>query len=1294
MGRVRSQRVQAVFQLPTKTVNPRSQPALTRWFWLGCVGLGLLLSSLLSGLMLSFFPVAELAVTQAPPDASSPQNASLQTVTAVVPANFPPQYIVTTDGVLTGFAIEVMNEIADLANLDVTYQVEPDWLAVQQAFAADEVDLIPNYGILPERQHQMAFTSPVETFPISIAVRHTTQEIETLDDLVNHPVAVVKTNASQFILADYNQSLRAQGMIREVAVDTPETALLRLLAGDVDAVIYPEPVLLRLARQARVEHRIKIVGEPLQEVKRAIAVQPDQPELLRRLDQAVRQFINTPQYAAIYRQWYGTPTPFWTVKRVVWVMIALLVLSLSVFIVWRDLTLERFNRQLQREIEQRHQSELQMRDSEERFRATFEQIAVGIAQVALNGQFLQVNQKFCDILNYQPDELCRLTLREITHPDDLERDQLQVQALLTNPNQQVYSAENRYLRRDGSSVWVHLTLNQVRSAAGEPKYCIAVIEDISDRKQLQEERDRFFTLPIEMLCVADTNGYFKQVNPAFHRILGYDSSELLSRPFLDLIHPDDVAKTLAEIEQLANGQKTHHFENRYRHKNGSYRWLAWTSMPEPESGYLYAVARDITEQKEYQDAIRRQVERDRLLSAVAHRIRHSLDLNQVLNTTVAEVRDFLDTDRVILYRFDANWMGSVAVESVQAGWTSIRHQQFVGDWFTTQQVSHYQQGMIQAIANVETAPLPMAYRKFLACCQTKACLVIPVLEENQQQDHLWGLLVAQHCATPRTWRNEEIEFLQQLALQVSIAIQQSELYQQVRQLNTNLEHQVRQRTQQLEQALSFEALLKRITDKVRDSLDEQQILHSAVWELAEALNVVACNTALYQLHIPDADNPGAENLNLDNPDKNSDADNLSAIAPYLIQHPVQPIQDRQDNPAAIAPYLIQHSGLDQATHIPQRPVPLSIRVLDEYLGDATLEEDHVLLPIETYPEIYQQLSDGQVFQFCTSVRDWSAEWMCIMVCPIVDNNQTIGDLLLMRPASSPFDELEVRLIRQIANQCAIAIRQARLYQAAQAQVEELEKLNQLKDDFLSTVSHELRTPMANIKMATYMLSIVLSRAPQPSRVEQYLKILKDEGNRELSLINDLLDLSRLQSNQKQPNLTTFDLGVWLSHLMPPFVERAASQQQSLQLELPTQPILLTTDAADLERIVAELLNNACKYTPAHGTITARVERIAERDQIQLTICNTGTEIAAAELRHVFDKFYRVPNNDPWKHGGTGLGLALAKQLVEYLSGTIQASSPPQQVIFTVRLPLSIAANEISDRATEPLGQPHLEEVKP
>ncbi len=124
-------------------------------------------------------------------------------------------------------------------------------------------------------------------------------------------------------------------------------------------------------------------------------------------------------------------------------------------------------------------------------------------------------------------------------------------------------------------------------------------------QKAEEERNRFFSLSPELLCIAKSDGYFKRVNPAFAEALGWSEEELLARPFLDFVHPDDHAATLAEVEkQVTAGQKVLGFVNRYRHKDGSWRWLSWKSAGAPD-GSMYAVARDITDGLRAEAAMRR-----------------------------------------------------------------------------------------------------------------------------------------------------------------------------------------------------------------------------------------------------------------------------------------------------------------------------------------------------------------------------------------------------------------------------------------------------------------------------------------------------------------------------------------------------------------------------------------------------------------------------------------------------------------------------------------------------------------
>jgi PAS domain S-box-containing protein len=427
---------------------------------------------------------------------------------------------------------------------------------------------------------------------------------------------------------------------------------------------------------------------------------------------------------------------------------------------------------------------------------------------------------------------------------------------------------------------------------------------------------------------------------------------------------------------------------------------------------------------------------------------------------------------------------------------------------------------------------------------------------------------------------------------------------QLTQLNTELDCLVQQRTSQLQQALKFEAMLKRISDKVRDSLDESQILQTAVEELGQLLEVSCCDATIY----------------------NAEQTQATICYEYTTT-------------------LRSAKGL--------------------------------VVEMADFQEHYSQLVQGHYFQFCNlgEYRETSA----ILTCPIFDDKgEVLGDLCLFKPQDTSFNELEIRLVQQVANQCAIAIRQARLYQATQAQVKELQNLNHLKDDFLNTVSHELRTPITSIKMAIHLLARTLNHDPslfaqtsnsdaQRSKIERYLQILHNECERESNLINDVLDLQRLEAGRQSLMPTAIQLQDWLIQLVKPFQERTKNRQQRLLLDINSELPSLMCDPDSLGRVMAELLNNACKYTPPGEEIA--VTALVEGAMIQLSVRNTGVEIPGSELSRIFDKFYRIPKADPWKQGGTGLGLALVEKLVAHMGGTIQVKSASGQTCFTVAFPV-------------------------
>jgi signal transduction histidine kinase len=573
-----------------------------------------------------------------------------------------------------------------------------------------------------------------------------------------------------------------------------------------------------------------------------------------------------------------------------------------------------------------------------------------------------------------------------------------------------------------------------------------------------------------------------------------------------------------------------------------------------------------------------------------------------------------------------------------------------------------------------------------------AVLMLPLVVHQ----HVQGAIAIIYQAHPHSWEPMELEIwqgvalvlgakLEQLQTQASIATdpqpaQPATLEPITLQPVTHSTAVIQEQTQRLQKMLEFEALLRRITDRVRDSLDEAQILQTAVQELAIGLETYSCDAGRYDWE-----------------------QGTSTIAYEFLRSPQIPTAQ----------------------------------------GLVFCLSDHL--------DIYSQLLQGRYLQFCWIVSPVHPRTLnqpfSVLCCPIMDDQTVIGDIWLYKQADTYFEIEAVRLVEQVANQCAIAIRQARLYQAAQAQVHELERLNYLKDEFLNTVSHELRSPMANIEMAIQMLELLLfqdQRAkisdaasndlkattecctadcsntpirrsperhpteysstdanplPHPTSFQQsirYFRMLQDECMRETNLINDLLDLSRLEAGTEPIVLTTISLQAWIPHIIEPFLERARSQCQQLRVQVSDTVPLVALDLRSLERILTELVHNACKYTPTGEEIRVVVNYIPSRiaadskpdrsktscltsvldscppassPQLTVQVSNSGVEIPAAELPRIFDKFYRVPSSDLWRHEGTGLGLALVKRLAEHLGAKIWVDSGNNQVTFSLMLPL-------------------------
>lgn len=260
-------------------------------------------------------------------------------------------------------------------------------------------------------------------------------------------------------------------------------------------------------------------------------------------------------------------------------------------------------------------------------------IVDGTLHLRHDGSILSADAAFCQLMGMSAQDLLERHWMSLFHPFDLPDIQ---QAVRTYKQEGEAHLTVRSVRSDGTVTPVYLHLCREGDAAGasDDYYCLVLnlgrrIDYTTEKMQFQ----RLFEISRDLLCVANTMGYFIQVNPAFSRLLGYSREELLQTSFLEFIHPDDVDSTLGELRRLRSGIDTLNFENRYRCKDGSWRWLAWSTPGSNGDGLLYAVAKDVTEHKDLESQLARLAKFD-FLSGLPNRNY----LDEELQRALARVR--------------------------------------------------------------------------------------------------------------------------------------------------------------------------------------------------------------------------------------------------------------------------------------------------------------------------------------------------------------------------------------------------------------------------------------------------------------------------------------------------------------------------------------------------------------------------------------------------------------------------------------------------------------------------------
>ncbi|MGI0483962.1 ATP-binding protein [Pantanalinema rosaneae CENA516] len=579
-----------------------------------------------------------------------------------------------------------------------------------------------------------------------------------------------------------------------------------------------------------------------------------------------------------------------------------------------------------------------------------------------------------------------------------------------------------------------------------------------------------------------------------------------------------------------------------------------------------------------------QVQQQRLTMEMSHRIRRSLNLQEILQTTVDEVRQFLQTDRVIIFQFAPNWSGRVAVESVGGEWIAILSTEIYDPCFGQDYIEPFQQGLVTAKADIYTAGISDCHLNLLSNFQVRANLVVPIL----LGETLWGLLIAHHCAAARAWQASEIDLLKQLAAQAGIAIQQSALFAQLQtelterrqveqalqQLNSELEQRVAERTTELIQA--NDRLQQELTDRVRlqrELLQREQLLDGFF---------NAASTANIGLSIHD------QNLR------------------YL----------------KINQALADVNGLPIAAHLTQQNTDLP--------AIATELVSNLQQVITTGQPMSNLELSGTIPSQPGVQRDWLVSYFPILA----EINQAIavGTIVL--------------------------------------DITERKKIEQIKNEFIGIVSHELRTPLAAIQLSLGLLKTGIYNQ-KPDKFQRMIEIALIDTNRLVNLVNDILDLERLESGRAVLEKTRCP-AIDLMQQAVDSVQVLATQQHITLTVVPTD-IAVWAAADAILQTLTNLLSNAIKFSPSGSTVWLSAKPIdaiappssppsslsSPSPAILFAVKDQGRGIPPAKLETIFERFQQVDASDSRSKGGTGLGLAICRSIVEQHGGQIWAESSPE-----------------------------------
>lgn len=825
--------------------------------------------------------------------------------------------------------------------------------------------------------------------------------------------------------------------------------------------------------------------------------------------------------------------------------------------------------------------------------AAIEAAIDGIA-ILQDERYVYLNSSYVELFGYQSTkELIGQSWRVLYSPEELERFDQEIWPALYE--RMSWQGEVKARRKDGTTFPEQLSLT-----LSADNLLICVCQDISVRRREQAELqqktaelDRFFSLALDLLSIANLDGYFVRLNHQWEKVLGYSLSDLEGAQFIDFVHPEDVEATLQAMKTLEQGGDIIGFTNRYRCWDGSYRWIEWRSAP--SGNLIYSAARDITNRKQ------------------------------------AEIELQNSTDRLTL--------------ALQAGTYGIWDWDLVNDALWDEQM--------YTIYGLQDRDRAVSYQEWRDRVHSD--------DINWLESHFEAALQNKTSfqAEFRIWRNGELRWIQTIARP-----QYDAKGNPVRVVAINCDITNRKAAElHIRQQADREALLREITQRIRQSLDLQTIFETACQEIRLVLQ--ADRVCIFKFY----------------PDSNWNDGEF--VAESVVE------------------------GLVST---------MAIRIHDHCFGEkyAPLYRQGRYAAIEDIYQLEHQCHTDVLVQFQVRAN---------LIMPLLAGDNLWGLLCIHQCSRTrQWQPFEIDLTQQLASQLAIAIQQANLYeqlqqelaerQQAQSQLternqqlavtnQELARATRLKDEFLANMSHELRTPLNAILGMTEGLQDEVFGSINEKQINA-LKTIESSGFHLLALINDILDVAKIESGQINLECTQFFVDQLCSSSMTFIKQQAFKKRIHLQTNIPPYLPNLFADERRIRQALLNLLTNAIKFTPEGGTITLTVSLLppkadtTQQPHLRMAVTDTGIGIAPENMSKLFQPFVQIDSALNRQYTGTGLGLALVKQIVELHGGQVSLTSklglgscftidlPYDPNMFSAMNPTSLSiANESSLSAANP-----------